>query len=240
MVTVSCTYAQSAGIISYTETTKMDIQIDGDHGGIDLSKYLPESTTTHKVLRFDSQTSIYRTNTEENQPEDTELESDDGSFKMTIMHDDGIENILYVSQEDQMSVEQTGFMGKAFLIQTDLPKLKWKVTGEKVKYLDYECMKATTTFEDKDIVAWFTPQISSPIGPHGYGQLPGAILMLSIDEGKTEIMATDVSLSESIEKLEKPTKGKKVTEDEFEKIIEKKMKEIKSQAKGGSTFIIKG
>lgn len=231
--------AQTNGTISYKESVKMDINVEGDHGGIDLSQYLPESTTFYKELQFNEQASIYREGQGE-APEDTEIESDDGSFKMTIMHNDDIEDVFYVDFDKKSTLQQQGFMGKEFLIEEEYPLLKWKVTGEKVSYLDYECMKATTTHEDKEIVAWFAPQISAQVGPRQFGQLPGAILMLSIDDGKTEIMATQVNLSESIGPIEPPKKGKRVTKEEYDQVIDDKMKEIQSQNKGGNTFIIKG
>lgn len=107
-------------------------------------------------------------------------------------------------------------------------------------FLDYECMKATTTHNDKDIVAWFAPQIPMQVGPRKYGHLPGAILMLSEEDGKVEIMATKVTLDEQSEEVKKPTKGKKVTSEEYEKVIEDKMKELNSNSKGNNIFTIRG
>lgn len=105
--------AQSSGIIAYKETIKMNIKLDGDHGGIDLSQYLPESTTFYKELHYNSNESVY-IEVDGESVEDTEIESDDGSFKMVISQDDGVENILYINRKNKSSLEQTGFMGKEF------------------------------------------------------------------------------------------------------------------------------
>ncbi|MDA9774440.1 GLPGLI family protein, partial [Saprospiraceae bacterium] len=87
-------------------------------------------------------------------------------------------------------------------------------------------------------VAWFAPAIPCKIGPSHYGQLPGAILMLSVGEDKDVYKATEVILSDEVT-IKKPKKGKKVTEEEYEKIIEDKMKEM-HQSMGKNTLIIRG
>jgi GLPGLI family protein len=65
------------------------------------------------------------------------------------------------------------------------------------------------------------------MGPGKYHGLPGAILMISVDDGKREIKALTVEL-EAIEKdlIKAPNKGKKVTEEEYVEIQELKMKEM--------------
>ncbi len=106
-------------------------------------------------------------------------------------------------------------------------------------YLGYECQKATSSSEEGETVAWFTPEIPVQHGPSSYNQLPGAILMLSTPEQKMEIMATEVILDESHQKeIKAPTKGKKVTNEEFEKIIEEKTKEMEEMY-GGQGIIIR-
>jgi len=91
------------------------------------------------------------------------------------------------------------------------------------------------------IVAWFTSEIPVAIGPDTYNQLPGAILMISKDDGKTEIKATHVNLEEPTEEVfELPKKGKKVTPEEFKQIVEEKTKEMAKEYGGKDAIIIKG
>lgn len=228
--------AQTSGIISYTSTTKIEIKMDNMPAGIDLSGMLPTSRTETKELIFDKNESIYIDGNDV--VEDTEISSDDGSFKMVIMESD-IESKLYTNHKEKKSISQEDFMGKAFIITKELPKYNWKLTSEKVKYLGYECTKATTTNEDGDeIVAWFAPAIRTQSGPEAYGQLSGAILMFSMDDGKKEIKATKVELKK-VDKIEVPEDGKKVTEEEYEKIVEEKIKEMAKEY-GGQTISIRG
>lgn len=228
--------AQSSGTITYNSVMKIEIKMDGMPEGVDLAGMLPTSRTATKELIFNGAESVYVDGKEE--VEDTEFTSDDGSFKMVIMESD-IETKLYTNQKTKQSVSQEDFLGKAFVIEGELPKYKWKITSEKVKYLDFECIKATTTNEkDKEVVAWFAPSIKSQAGPESYGQLPGAILMLSVNDGKLEVKATKVELKE-IKKIDIPDNGKKVTTEEYEKIIDEKMKEM-AKEHGGTSISIRG
>lgn len=230
-------FSQKEGSIKYKETIKLDIKME-DIPGIDIKSMLPESTTFQKELIFTENESLYQTLGQEEQ-EDTELNSDDGSFKMVISYGDELPEILYTNLKENAITHQKGFMGKSFVINSEREKRKWKVTGEKIKYLDYECMKATSTTDDgKSIVAWFTPQIPTQVGPSKYGQLPGAILMVSINDGKTEIMATEVNLGTQDQKIKQPSDGKKVDQETFDKIVDERMKELE-QSSGAGTVIIR-
>lgn len=232
--------AQQTGTIKYTETIKLNIKMD-DMPGVDIKSMLPESTSFTKALYFNETASMYM-DVEGEVQEDTEITSDDGSFRMVFKTDDGGENIMYTDLANKTTVDQQNFMGKNFVISGAVPEYKWKITGEKIKYLDYECMKATTTHDEKSIIAWFTPQLPAIMGPAEFGQLPGAILMVSKDEGEIEIKATEVILGELSVEIKVPKDGKKVSQEEFEIIQEEKIKEMEEsmKGKGKSSIMIRG
>lgn len=228
--------AQTSGVISYQETMKLEIEMDNTPGGVDLSGMLPSSRSVSKKLIFDSKESIYIDTGDA--PEDIEMSSDDGSIKIQLMQSD-IESKLYTDHKNNICLDQQGFMGKTFLINKPIEKIKWKITPEKIKYLDYECMKATTTDEEGvEIVAWFAPAIPVKAGPAEYGQLPGAILMLSKGDKELEIKATKIEMGE-VDEIKKPNDGKKVTKEEYDKIVEEKMKEMAKEY-GGHGIMIRG
>jgi len=82
-----------------------------------------------------------------------------------------------------------------------------------------------------------------PLGPKRYNQLPGAILLLSVDEGKTEIRATEVDLGQPKPSfLVKPTNGQKVSQDEYDVIVARKLKEFQdmNNGRGGRSIQIRG
>ncbi len=231
-------HAQNSGIINYVETITIEIDKGKQPDGMDLSKFLPNNLTVYKALSFDDQKSIYKGRDAEEKNEETSLASDDGEFKIEFITEDKDDNALFTDMSKMKTIELETFMGKKFIIEEKLPKYNWKLTGEKISYLDYECHKATLEHDDKKIVAWFTPQIPQQVGPDIYNQLPGAILMLSINEGKTEIKATEVIIGEHIsEVIKAPNNGKKVTAKELDKIIEEKTKELSNHFGSGATII---
>ncbi len=234
---LSCSlFAQKSGVIKYTQVVKLNIVLDSeDTHGMDLSSMLPDSRTTYNDLYFNQNESVYE-EVEAEMNDDIHVENEDATIQIEIVQDD-TEEKLYHHYGDKIRLNQTGFMGKEFLIEEAIEKVLWKITGEKLKYLDYECIKATTTNEEGEIiVAWFAPQIPQKIGPDAYGQLPGAILMLSVGEDQRVFKATEVTFMEDVD-IKKPTKGKKVTSEEYEKIVEDKMKEMEMQYGKGSMII---
>lgn len=244
--------AQTSGMISYTEVTKLEFE---GIEGLDLGDMMPSEMSANKALYFDQYTSVYR-DADDHVNEDIEMESDDGSFQMVFSTGNSSEEILYHELKARKRVNQTGFMGKEFLIESDIEKTKWRITDERIKYLGFVCQKAVFTKtipptpgsdetpREREVVAWFTPEIPLPMGPDDYGQLPGAVLLVSVDEGKKEIKATAVDFDSDIaERLVAPTHGQKVTPDEYELIIAEKMKELQesyNSKEGSSSFIIRG
>lgn len=160
--------------------------------------------------------------------EDLNFKSDDGSIEIKIARDQ-VEDVLYVDHNSKSKIHQTGIMGKPFIIKDNLDKLPWKITTEKVKYLDYECTKAVYEDGDRIVVAWFTPQIAPFIGPGKYHSLPGTILLLNVNDGETEFKAREVVMEDVSKEIEAPKKGKKVTQEEYDKIKEEKEKEMMEQ-----------
>lgn len=84
---------------------------------------------------------------------------------------------------------------KTYLIADDLPATKWKILTSIKEIAGYICMNAETrdTVKNQRIEAWFTTEIPLPIGPEGYGGLPGAILELIVDNEAVVITATEVT-----------------------------------------------
>lgn len=124
--------------------------------------------------------------------------------------------------------------GQEFLISKQ--KYKWAITKERKKIGNYLCYKATliekmtTSRGEKKLLvtAWFTPQINVPFGPLGYSGLPG--LILELEARNYRYYATKINLNPK-EKIQitKPTKGKKITQEEFYKIAAGTMKDLRKR-----------
>jgi GLPGLI family protein len=81
-------------------------------------------------------------------------------------------------------------------------------------------------FKTKDavITAWYTPEIPVNQGPDKYWGLPG--LILEINDGKTVVLCSKIVLNPKEKAIIKPsTKGKIVSQKEFDDIVAKKTKE---------------
>jgi len=83
-------------------------------------------------------------------------------------------------------------------------------------------------------IAWFTADIPVSVGPAAYqGQLPGLILELDENNGRTIFKAVEVSPKVSVSKIKEPKDGKKITAAEFDKQRDKVMEEMRRNAPNG-------
>lgn len=78
------------------------------------------------------------------------------------------------------------------------------------------------------VTAWYTLDIPVSHGPGDYWGLPG--LILEVDSGETKILCTKITLypKEKVE-LKEPSKGKEVSQKEYDKIVEEKRKEMRER-----------
>jgi len=220
------------GQVLYKETLQLRVELPEEHK--QFASMLPSSRTTQMELLFNSEASLYKTF--EREEGDYEESASEGNvrIKMVVANDD---QQVYRKMGSREKVEKKGFMGKDFLISGEAEKLPWKLTGEKEEILGYACQKALIQDSSRNIVAWFTMELPIAIGPDGYGDLPGLILKLEMAEGERVIEATKVALKPIDEKMiMAPRKGKKVSEEEYEKIVEEKTKEMES---GGGNQVIR-
>ncbi|WP_271392492.1 GLPGLI family protein [Aequorivita sinensis] len=80
--------------------------------------------------------------------------------------------------------------------------------------------------EEIEVTAWFTPQIPVSNGPGEYAGLPGLILELNVY--RTTLLCSKIVMNpKSAEKIEPPTKGKKVSREEYTKIVKEKTDELR-------------
>lgn len=123
--------------------------------------------------------------------------------------------------------EMREFMGREFLLSGTQPAFSWKLGSDQRQMLGYVVQKATAEHEGSMIEAWFTMQIPIPGGPGEFGGLPGMILLVSVDEGKTFYAATDVDLTGlGGLTISPPRDGEKVTAEQYETIVAERLAEV--------------
>ncbi len=141
----------------------------------------------------------------------------------------GGDGLFYINIDSKEKLHQKEAFGGRFLIKDYLKNINWKLLKETKKIGKYNCNKATTiklvvndkgTFRKK-VIAWYAPEIPVSFGPIGYGGLPGLILELDI-ENESNFLAKKIELNFKKEIIiKKPTKGKLVSQKEFEDIEKK-------------------
>jgi len=200
---------KNEGIATYEVTNKLEIKgIEG------LNIDLPDETKGLRKLKFKDSTSVFEVIQKEK-----DITKTSGVFFNFIEPD----NKLYIDRKSKETIEKKDFMGKQFLIESKHSSIKWHKTSEVKKIGDYFCQLATFRDTSKTLHAWFTPQIPNGFGPDKYGDLPGLIVLLIENEGKVIYNLKEIEFK-TIDKIKPPKKGKKVTKDEYDKIVEEKMK----------------
>jgi GLPGLI family protein len=169
----------------------------------------------------------------------------------------GADDITFCDLEKARKVEQREFFDKKFLIADSIRRGNWKLSDETKTILNHTCRKATSQrigkrmmmsmdngkMERKEIedtsaiVAWFTTDIPVSAGPELQGQLPGLILGLETNNGRTVYTALEISPKANIASIKEPTKGKKVTPDEFIVERNKMMDELQKNKRGAEMRI---
>lgn len=117
----------------------------------------------------------------------------------------------------------------------DFANFRRRNDNEKPKDSTGTKKKETDTADDDSreiiVTAWYTPQIPINQGPDLYWGLPG--LILEVSAGRTTILCSKIVLNPSEkETLKVPSKGKDVTQKEYDAIVKKKMEEMREMYQG--------
>lgn len=247
------------GVATYKSHRKFDFNEDDSKSDSkispDLVKQLQEQMRKQSqqeyTLNFNRHESIYKKNESLAAP----MPARGG---ITITMSDG-SDVRYKNLKEQRFTNQTEVYGKQFLIKDSLKVQQWELLNETKNIGEYTCFKAqlktevkTQTMTDdngiesvmkeKITTAWYTPQIPVSNGPAEFYGLPG--LILEINDGKLTLICSKIVINpEEIISIDEPRKGMKVTQQEFNGIMEKKSKEMmdqmNSRGSSGGTVIFK-
>lgn len=228
--------AQTSGEIIYEEVV-VDIhkRLTGDRA--QFKELVPQYRTVTRKLIFNEERAVYKPTEKTEEQKEVDHESGGRRMRMRQMSPN---DVLWQNYQEGKRVEERNFMDKKFLISGKVHTYPWKLTGETKQVGKYLCKQATFQDSASNLMVWFTTMIPVPLGPSRYGQLPGLILHVDINEGERTITAQEILLKEiDAGRIMEPTKGKKVKQEEFRKLRLKKMEEMKKQH-GGRGFRMKG
>jgi GLPGLI family protein len=147
-------------------------------------------------------------------------------------------------------LQEQEMMGKEYLIKDKAEPFEWVLSEETKKVGNYTAQKASftkivdskrfstgmTEMENvKDtlqVTVWFTPEIPVSHGPEYYYGLPGLILEVQ-NQGRT-LICEKIELNPSADPvvIERPSKGKQMTQAEFQVVEEEGMKQMMNRYQG--------
>ena len=223
------------GIAYYQTKRNIKVKIDStskisENEQKDFQEMLKKQFEKTYILIFDKEKSLYKEEERLNSPVTK------GGIKIII---GGANNLLFKDIKNKIFVNEKESFGKFFLIKDSLNKMNWKYEKETKMIGKYLCLKATRIkmvddydgIEKKEkqkelkVTAWYTPEIPVSNGPEKHHGLPG--LILELHEDKMHYVCNKLILSPKNKKeIKPPTKGKKVSQKEYDKIMKKKRKEM--------------
>jgi GLPGLI family protein len=245
---------QKEGKVIYSRTMQMQARFSGG-GNEALQQMIPKSRTDKFELTFGNNQSIWK-----HIDEDDNTDEVSGNGMQIKMRGPALNDIVFHDFSNSKKIELREMFDKNFLITDSISKLNWKLTGETQTILGHVCQRAVaqrtgirtqTSLENgkierkevndtTNIIAWFTTDIPVPAGPDLQGQLPGLILELDMNNGRTVYKALEISTKADLASIKAPSKGKKVSADEFVKERDKMLAEMQKNNQGsgnGRTFI---
>jgi GLPGLI family protein len=208
----ACMAQIKEGTIVYERKIDMHKRIQDEQ----MKAMIPQFRSTKHQLLFSDSTSIYKVVAEDEAPDP--FASEGGP--RVVMRMGGSEGEQYRNFSQSKLVESRELGAKTYIIQDSIKQQPWKLTDETKTILNYSCKKATRTNErGQTIEAWYTESIPCPAGPEGFASLPGAILQINVNNGDVVYNATSVSDKVDKKEIKEPTKGKKISKEEFAKMM---------------------
>ncbi len=237
------------GVATYKSHRKVDLKMDEGSVNAEMQKQIQEQLRKQfqqeYTLTFNKHESIYKQ--EEKLQAPNPIQS---GIKIQISQGS---DILYKNMKEDRFSNKAEIYGKVFLVKDTLTNRKWELVNETKNIGNYTCFKAVfkdeyttqtiteqgemeTVTKPRITTVWYTPQIPINNGPAEFFGLPG--LILEVNDGDLTLVCTKIVINpkEDIEIME-PTKGKEVSQKEFDAIQDKKSKEMMDQfqsRRGGS------
>ena len=252
---------QTEGRILYERTVEMRITMGGMPE--EMQRMMPRTRTDKIEVLFANNQTVRK----QLPPEETDEQAFNGAVNggagggiVIRTMAAGADDILFSDLANSRYVEQREFGTKKYIITDSIRKLSWKLTGETKTVLGVVCQQATAqrigkrmqsnmtngeikreeVVDTANITAWFAPSIPVSAGPEVQGQLPGLILALDINNGRTVYRALELSPKVDAASIKEPKTGKKVTTQEFAKEQEEIMKNMQRNGGGRNTIRING
>lgn len=224
---------QTSGTIVYEQIITMDIS--GQNLPEGMAALIPKEQKMEKVLYFSPEATLYENSEKGNDAKKEEYKQDDMEIRIERNMPD---EKTYTDIKNKQVVAQKDLMGRLFLVSKDSEPGKWKFTGRQKKILDLPCMEAVDVSGEDTVVAWYTTGIPVQAGPGDISGLPGMVLEANMGKLIHLVAKRIENDAEAVKKIKAPTKGKKISAADFEKLQKEKQEEMQKQFGGKGNVII--
>lgn len=137
----------------------------------------------------------------------------------------GMDNHIFIDKEtDKIIVQKKGVSGEVNY-ESEIDKIKWKLTDEEREIAGYKCRRANGIMLDSVyVVAFYSTDFDFQGGPESFSGLPGMILGVALPHENVTWFATKVNMDTDNIDITPPKRGKKITKAEFISEVDKMKK----------------
>ena len=206
----------------------------------EIFEALQKASEKTYILEFTKNESMY---TEEEKLA-TPVANSASNMSVSVSISTSTDGKLYKNLQENYSLTENDYLGKTFVIKDSLHHSGWELSTETKQIGNYTAYKATKiekakqidteentgsltiidTKQPEDMVytAWYTPEIPIPNGPEKFGGLPG--LILELHTNNMVYLCSEIELNPKKTIQIKAPKGKPISQDEYDKKVEKHLK----------------
>jgi GLPGLI family protein len=242
VATLAASAQMKEGKVIYEGVTQFNFKIVG--GGPEMNN-LPKSSTRQYELLFANNQSLWQP-LPDMKEEANQMNPTAGGPMISMVRIGGADALTYHNFETGKRVSERELSAKNYIVEENINKLDWKLTDESKTILGHKVFKAKAerysmrtvmTMENGEasrkqmpdtsrIVAWFAADIPVPAGPDFQGQLPGLIMELDINNGRTVFTAIELSPKVNANAIKQPKNGKKISGEDYAKEQQKVMEQM--------------
>ena len=182
-----------------------------------MKAMVPQFQTGKYELLFKDSIIIYKSVKEEEAPDPFDGGGGGGNFVIKIAGP-GDNATEYRNFSNRKFFEQTELEDKKYVIDDTIHLPAWKLSDETKNISGHICKKATSKSErGENVTAWYAEDIPVPAGPGSFCGLPGAVLMVDVDNASVVYTVLDIQSSLDTKELKEPGDGKHITRADFMK-----------------------
>ena len=208
------------GAIVYERKTDLHRRLQDEQ----MKAMVPQFQTADFQLVFSDSIAVFKAVPKEEGPDPFENTNGGGMHMNIRFSGPGDNGVAYKNYSSGKALEETMLADKKYIITDSLKQPSWKLSEDTATLLGHLCKKATTTTpRGSKVLAWYTNDIPTPVGPEQFFGLPGAILKVDVEEGLVVYSAKEIQPKADSRDLKAPTGGRLITRADFMKKMDEVM-----------------